>query len=134
MKKLLLIVTILSFVACSSGNLEVSPAVEKVESLIKVIDKEKYKEASEYYTEQFNSSESFEARSAKFKQLKDVLGNIVEIKLVDTLMNENSGEEASLSLTYRIKHDRLTTVEVFTVVKEEGKYKVSGQSIKSTEN
>lgn len=134
MKKFILIIIVLSFVACGAEKLEFPPAQKKVESLIKDIDKGKYKEVSEYYTDQFNNSETFDARSAKFKQLKELYGNITQISLLDTLKNANKGEEPSLLFTYRIKHDRLSTIEVFTVVKEGGDYKISGQSIKSTEN
>lgn len=134
MKKNILFIALLALAACSSPNLEFSPAKQKVEGLIKDIDNAKFKEVSDYYTEQFLNSETFEARTAKFKQFNEIYGKVVQIHLIDSSKTEKKGGENSLILTYRIKHERLSTVEVFNVVKDGGDYKIAGQSIKATEN
>jgi hypothetical protein len=117
--------------ACSSDKIEIPEAKNAAENLIKAIDKQDYAETSNYYTVNFNQSESEQQRAEKFKQLRDVMGNMESYQLVDSTNATEPGIEASAVLTYRIKRSSINSLETFTVVYDEGNYRVANHSIKA---
>ncbi len=131
MKNTLLFFLLITFFSCSSEKLEISEAKKTVENLIVEIDKENYQKIEDFYTANFNASEPLNTRIEKLKKLKKAKGNISSIFIIDSISEANFGEEAKVILTYKIKNTKLNLLEKFTVVKEEGKYKVAEHSVNS---
>src|SRR4051812_48692985 len=111
MKKKLVILSFIALAACSGSELKVSEGKLVVEKLIKTIDEEKYDEVPSFYTESFKDGETADKRNAKFKQLKFALGNVETMTLMDSAMK--TGEQPELMLKYKVKHNRLSTIEIF---------------------
>ena len=131
MKKAVFLILFISLFACSSDKLEISKAKIVAENLIKTIDQEQYSEISKFYTKNFNDSEPIEQRTQKFKELKIAKGALINYKLTDSVNEAKFAEDSRIILTYQIKFTNLTTSETFTIVKDEGEYRVSGHNIKS---
>lgn len=131
MKKLILFIGILSLWACSTDKLDTEKGKAAVETLIRKIDKEQYKGLSDLYSDDFNAGESLEVRSEKFKKLKQAMGEVQSLDLTEAKNEAVPGDECRLTLTYKIKRSRISSVETFVVILEDGKYKVFDHSIRS---
>lgn len=133
MKKLLLVLISISLIGCDTEQLDQTKAEETVESLIQNISQEEYDKVSDFYTDSFNSGEPLEVRTEKFKALRNAMGALKSQELIEKEHQADFAEQAKLILTYKVKYARVTAIEKFTVVKEDGSYKVSRHDIK-TEN
>ena len=119
------------FTACSSDKLQISEAKKTTEGLIHELDKGNYNNLSGYFTDTYNAAESSEKLVEKYKKLKDILGDVTSVQLTDSLLEEKTGEEATWVLTYTVKHSKVNSQEIFSVVKEGSAYKVSDHSVES---
>ena len=131
MKKLILLISILSLWACSTDKLDTEKGKAAVEILIRKIDREEYKDLSPLYSDDFNAGESLEARTEKFKKLRQALGEVQSLELTEAKNEAVPGDESKLTLTYKIKRSRISSVETFVVILEDGKYKVFDHSIRA---
>ena len=118
--------------ACGMNKLEIPKAKACAEGLLEAVKTEHYQDLGKYYSNAYNENESTEQRSDKLKQLKEALGAITTYQLTDSMTKGNDGEQA-LVLTYKVSHTKVTTIEKFVIVKDEGEYRVMGHDIK-TEN
>ncbi|HXB39698.1 MAG TPA: hypothetical protein VNZ49_04100 [Bacteroidia bacterium] len=120
----------LFFASCSLEKPNTEKAKQVVENCLKAIDKGDVKTVrEEYYTSEFVRAETEEQLAEKFKKLKEVTGAMKSFEMVQNAVQEETGEEASVLLTYLVKHDRVTTREEFVVVVESGKHKISSHLI-----
>ncbi len=133
MKKLLLILMTISLTACESEQLDQFKAEETIESLLQKINLEEYEKIPDYYTDSFNSGEPVETRTEKFKALRNAMGAKQSHELIETEHEANFAEQSKLNLTYKIKYTRVTAIEKFSIVKEDGTYKIARHDIR-TEN
>lgn len=106
------------------GNLDHNKAKAAVEALIKAENTTDYKSTSQYYTDDFNSSETMDARTSKLEQMHDAFGDLTGMDLVTIKDTTDPNELKCVELIYKVKHTKLTSVEDFTVINDEGKYKV----------
>src|ERR1044071_6582071 len=121
MKNLTLLSIFLTFFTAIScvPKPEMNGAKACVQGLLEAIKTENYNDAGKYYASVYQEKESGEQRTEKLKKLNETLGKIESYQLVDSLLKDKEGESAMV-LTYKIKHSKLTTVEKFVVVKDEG--------------
>lgn len=129
MKKLSIILVAL-LCGCSSvmhPDKEKSKAV--VEALIQKENSGDYAGTSQYYTDDFNKSETIEARTDKFQKLHDALGDFISMELVKATDSTDPNDFPCVTLVYKVKHNKVNSLETFTVIKEEGNLKVEQQSI-----
>lgn len=130
MKKLLFVITVITFASCSREKLELIKAKNVVESLIKTCDKEDYKNVSQYYSEAMLEGESEQVRTEKLKKLREVMGSVQSFDMVqsrDSIYNDFP----ALVLTYKVKHDYVVALEMFTVIIEKGEYRIAQQNVQS---
>ncbi|HMH09519.1 MAG TPA: hypothetical protein VK553_02335 [Candidatus Nitrosopolaris rasttigaisensis] len=127
MKKLALVFTLFVLAGCSIDQNKAKSAVEALEQRINTGD---YAGATQYYSEQMNLNETPEQRAAKFKQLYDVVGDFVSMECLSAVNANDANDQPCVNLEYKVKRTKINTIEDFTVVKEEGKYKISDQNIK----
>jgi hypothetical protein len=131
MKKLFVILTVTTIAFWGCGKVEPNKAKALVESLIHKEDSGKYAETSNYYSEEFNQSASLEARTEKYQKLKEVFGDVVSMECIKVKGDTTDfNDRPILQLVYRIKHTKLTSLEAFTVVSQNGDYKVEQDDIK----
>jgi hypothetical protein len=130
MKKLFLLATVIVIACVGCGKVDPEKAKVLVQSLIQKIDSGKYAETSNYYTDEFNAGESLDARTDKFKKLKEVFGNVVSLECISEKKSIDPDDRPTVELVYKIKHANLTSLESFTVVSQAGDYKVEQHDIK----
>jgi|SRR6185312_2947064 len=130
MKKLFVVLCILCVATWGCGHVDQTKAKALVVSLIQKIDSGKYDETSAFYTDEFNAGESLSARIDKYKELKDAFGNVVSIKCISVKDSTDPDDRPIVKLMYLVKHTKLTSVEAYSVVSQNGDYKVEEQDVK----
>lgn len=129
MKKLFFASMICFLAACSSEKLDMSAAVKTSESAVKFMGNKEFSNLFALYAKDFAASEPEAERSKKLGKIIDAVGPVEEVTLLDSLRIENTGEESSLVIKYKVKHTHTTTTETYTVIKEDGKYLLSDVNI-----
>jgi uncharacterized lipoprotein len=115
--------------SCSSEKLDMKEAMLTAESAVKHIGKKELNDLFSLYAKDFAASELEAERSKKLGKIIDAVGPVEEITLLDSLRIENTGEESSLVIKYKVKHANTITTETYTVIKEDGKYLLSDVNI-----
>ncbi len=128
--KLIIAACTLFLASCSMEKPSTEKAKIAVENCLTAIDKGDVKTVrSEYYTTEFVQAETEEQLAEKFKKLQEVTGPMQSFEMTQNAVQEETGEEASVLLTYKVKHARVTTKEEFVVVIEGGKHKIGSHLI-----
>jgi hypothetical protein len=132
MKLKLIILTLFStfFLSCQPESPEPEKAAAFVENYIRKTGGGDYSDLSSYYSEEMKNGETDEQRIAKLKQIKEALGDVVNIKLTET-KEDVYGENPAITLVFAVKHDLMTVTETFTVIEENDKLKIARQNIVS---
>lgn len=129
MKKLFFASMICFLAACSSEKLDMGAALKTSESAVKFMGNKEFTNLFALYAKDFAASEPEAERSKKLGKIIDAVGPVKEVTLLDSLRIENTGEESSLVIKYKVKHAQTTTTETYTVIKEDGKYLLSDVNI-----
>lgn len=129
MKKLFVAIAVAVIGFSSCGKVEPDKAKALVENLIRTIDSGDYAGTSKYYTDEFNAGESLDARTEKYKTLKGAFGGVQSIQCVSEKDSTDIFDRPTVYLVYKVKHTKLTSVEVYSVVSQNGDYKVEQQDI-----
>jgi len=130
MKNLILAVIAFTLASCSLEKPNIEKAKAVVEKCLKAANDGDVKTVrDECYTSEFVSAETEEQLKEKFQKLKEVTGNMTSFEAAQAAVQEEVGEEASVLLTYLVKHDRVTTKEEFVVVIEGGKHKIGSHLV-----
>jgi hypothetical protein len=129
MKKLFVVITVVVMACSGCGKVEPNKAKALVVSLIQKIDSGKYDETSAYYTDEFNAGESLDARIEKYKKLKDAFGDVQSIDCISEKDSTDPTDRPIVQLQYRVKHTKLTSLEAYSVVSQNGDYKVESQDV-----
>jgi hypothetical protein len=127
-KTILIYAFLIGFTACTVA-LDESKAKAVVENLLQEIDNSNYKSLKDYYTTSFYEGEPSKLRNKKYLQLKEALGGLMTYEVLEVENISNFGEPAQILLTYRIQRTRVSSIEKFVVIKEDGAYKVSSHGI-----
>lgn len=132
--KIKLLIAAFTFIlfSCAGDKIELPKAKECAENCLNAIAKEDYtKVRMEYYSNDLGGAEPAAELESKFKKLKEVTGYMQSFELKESSISAEMGEEAKALLTYEVKHTRVTTTEKFTIIIENGKYKISSHDIKN---
>jgi hypothetical protein len=127
LKALILSGILLCFSSCFEPPNE-NAAKALVEELILQIDKENFSGLSDFYSADFNAGESLSARTEKFQKLREIMGAVKTVELAEAKMVNEDGLSAII-LTYHIGREKVTSIEKFIVLKDEGKYVVTNHTI-----
>ncbi len=129
MKKTLIVIT--TFVCGCSALVHPDQTKAKalVEALIQKENSGDYAGTSQYYTDEFNKSESIEARTAKFQKLHDVFGEFKSMDLIKERDTTDANDFPAVDIIYRVKHTKGNSIEEFTVISEAGTYKIEEHGI-----
>jgi hypothetical protein len=129
MKNLFLVLIVLSVCACNTDRLNMQSAVSTAEHAVKHIGNKEFSELFKLYSKDFAASETEDIRKQKLGKIIDAVGAVQEVTLLDTIRVENSGEEPSIVIKYKVKHVNTVTTETFTVIFDEGQYLLSDVNI-----
>ncbi|HTB32184.1 MAG TPA: hypothetical protein VK808_09170 [Bacteroidia bacterium] len=130
MKKLFLLLPVIAITCFGCGKVDQSKAKTLVETLIHTIDNGDYAGTNKFYTDEFNASESIEVRTQKYKDLKDAFGNVTSLECVSVKDSTDPDDRPIVMLMYKVKHTKLTSMEAYSVVSQNGDYKIEQQDIR----
>jgi hypothetical protein len=129
MKNLILASIIIMMSACTSEKLDMTASIETSTAAVKYIGNKEFSNLFSLYAKDFAASEPQDLREKKLGKIIDAVGEVKEITLLDSTRIENTGEESSIVIKYKVTHANTTTTETFTVIKEDGKYLLSDVNI-----
>jgi hypothetical protein len=127
MKKFAFIFALVLAAGCSIDQSKAKTAVEGLEQKLSTGD---YAGTAPYFSDQMKVSETADQRVEKFKNLHDAVGDFVSMECISSKNATDPNDQPCVNLEYKVKHTKVTTTEDFTVVKEEGNYKISEYDIK----
>ena len=125
MKKLLPI--FLLIISCNAAP-DINSARIVAEAYLNALKSDDFSTANSYYSDEGTSSEN---RISKMKKLDEVMGNVVSYELKDSVVSSLEGEPAIINLTFKVKHEKLTSKELYTLRREEGKYLIINQLVEN---
>src|ERR1700679_4246179 len=106
MKKTLIVIT--TFVCGCSALVHPDQTKAKalVEALIQKENSGDYAGTSQYYTDEFNKSESIDTRTAKFQKLHDVFGEFKSMDLIKERDTTDANDFPAVDIIYIVKHTK----------------------------
>ncbi len=131
MKHILALILTFSLVSCAEKPLDEATAKKVVETLIDKADKGDWEGIEDFYTAEFNASETVEIKVQKLIRLRDTLGRVKTVEFVSATNKAEFGRPQEIVLVYKVVHTRVTAIETFTLQQDEGGYKVSSQSVET---
>lgn len=128
---LFLLLAVATLAGCASEPMDVDKAKKLVEEVITQADAGNFDALQDLYSPAFNQSEPIEVKKEKLLHLKKVLGDVTGMEFVASTLVEEFGQPRKLVIEYRVMHTRVNTYEKFSVVEEEGGYRVASHSVQS---
>lgn len=119
---------------CSSCALKVdkSEARSVAESLLTDLKNNNYDGIDDYYTALSNESEPLEKKKERFEQLKTVTGPIQSFSFESEKEEYDSDKGLNqLELKYRVKCEKVTVMQTFLFINDEGKSRIIFQNIEN---
>jgi hypothetical protein len=116
--------------SCKQNAPDPEKASQFIEDYINQTGKGDYSNLSSFYSEEMKYGEDDEQRIEKLKQIRDGLGDVVNVKRTE-IKEESYNDEPAVSLVYAVKHNLMTVTETFTVIDENGHLKIARQNIVS---
>jgi uncharacterized protein YceK len=125
MKKLAIIFAVVIAGCSSVMKLDQQKAKDLVEALEQKINSGDYAGTTQYYSEVMNRNQTPDQLAEKFKKIKAAVGDFVSMECISCKNGTDENDMPCVNLVYTVKHTKVNTTEGFTVVREEGGYKVS---------
>jgi len=129
MKKLAFILAIFITGCTSVMKLDQQKAKDLVEALEQKINSGDYAATTQYYDEVMNRNQTPEQRAENFRKLHAAVGDFVSMECTSIKNGTDENDMPCVNLVYKIKHTKINTIESFTVIRNEGGYKVSVHDI-----
>ena len=127
MKKVLSLLLLTALVACNINKPEPIKAQALAEQILEDMKKEDYTNLEKYYTIALNEGEPLEKKVEKFNKLTEALGKLQSYTLTSST-ESNFGDQPALTLKYDLKCSKINAEQSFTIVVDEGAYKIAAQS------
>ncbi len=119
------------FLGCGMNKPEVEKAKELAQKLLNDVKSENFTAINQYYTDSFNDSQPLDLKTDKYNKLKEALGALESFEFIGSKENNAIDNLPAIDLTYKVKYSRITVKFLFTIIKDEGKYKITFQNIES---
>jgi hypothetical protein len=129
MKIFIFLILTISLWACTGQEMEMQQAKKTAETAINLIGKEKFDELASYYSEDFSKSEPIPDRNKKLSLIIETTGPNQNFELLDSIIENNIGEESKITLKYKVNHTNVPTFETYKIGFEAGKYVITGIDI-----
>ena len=127
-------IAILFIALLSSCALKVNQtdARAAAEGLLTDLKNDNYAEIDKYYTDLSNESEPLAKKKERFEQLKTVTGAIESFEFLSAKEDFDSDKGLNqLELKYKVRCEKLTVMETFLFINDEGKSKIIFQNIEN---
>ena len=118
-------------IGCGMNKPELANAKDLVDKLLADVKTDNFANLNKYYTDSFNDSQPLDLKTDKYKKLKEALGTIESYEFEVSKENNTIENLPALDLTYKVKYSRIPVKFMFTIIKDEGKYKITFQNIES---
>lgn len=119
--------------SCTGSELNMEQAKSAAETAINLVSNKEFDKLTEMCSEDFSKSEPKEVRLQKFKKIIEATGPAENYVLTDSIIFNEIGEESRITLTYKVKHTKLNTLETYKIGKESGNYVIAGINIQMAE-
>jgi len=127
------IISILCFIcaltSCYDDKIDTKQAEERAVLFLTAIADSQWTTADKFYTDNFQKSEPFENRAIKFNKLREITGKTIEVKLLNAVNEQPTGEESKVTLTYLLKGEKKDTKHILIMMRDEGEIKIAFHSI-----
>lgn len=134
MKNSLILLLMISFISCAEKPLDVNTAKQVVESLITRAGQGDWNGIEDFYTAEFNASETPEVKTQKLAKLRDTMGPVESMEFISATNVAEFGRPQQVVVKYRVVHSAITSIETFTVQEDEGGYKIATHLVESENN
>jgi len=124
-------ILLIFLVSCGGQFLELDKARTISENIIISIKEEKFDNFSNNYTDNFFQRITVQQWIDDQNKIKELLGPIGSYRLIEYNIENKIGEPSDIVLDYEVQHTKFKSHHIFTVVLEDGNYKVFGHKIKS---
>jgi hypothetical protein len=122
----------LFFSACQLGKIDKSKAIELTTQLLSDLKQENYDRLDSYYMDSFNASEPSERKKEKFKRLREVMGPIQSIEMLEAIEEHDSVSGLmKLKIKYKVTCSKVTALQTFVIINDEGNLKIIFQNIEN---
>src|ERR1044071_6970150 len=129
MKKLPYLLIIL-FASCAWVKVDPEKAKTVAENYLTDQKNERYDNINDYFTPSFNESEPLEQKIEKLKKIKDVLGAVESYELADSKVTQRGLDDPStVQLKYKVKYTRGKAEQIFIIINDEAKHKITFQNV-----
>jgi len=118
----------------SSCALKVDQSESKkvAESLLTDLKERRYDNLDKYYTDLSNESEPLEKKIERFMQLESVTGRIKSFEFMNSKEEyDNDKGLNQLTLKYKVYCEKVTVVQTFLFINDEGNSKIIFQNIEN---
>lgn len=132
MKIIIFISLAIGLWACTGKEMDIKQAKKTAETAINLIGNEKFDELATYYSEDFSNSEPKEDRLKKFSLIIATTGPSQSFELLDSIIENNVGEDSRITLKYKVNHANVATSETYKIGLEAGKYVIAGIDIQTS--
>jgi hypothetical protein len=131
MKLYPVILLLLLFSSCALKVDQVE-AKKVAESLLNDIKEGNYDDIDKYYSDLSNESQSREQKILRFKQLEEVTGRIKSFEFMSAKEEyDNDKGLNQLMLNYKVFCEKVTVVQSFLFINDEGKSRIIFQNIEN---
>ncbi len=130
MKNSCLVFLLLLLLTACTQSLKVEDAVKVSDQSLKDMKDENYDHFLSYYSNDFFVKTPLAEWIAIQKQAKEQFGVIQNYELLNFNVVHKDGEQDKIELEYKVIHTNRNSKQLFTIVKEDGKYKIWGHHIK----
>lgn len=131
MKYTLLVCSLLIFAACAEKPLDENRAKSVAEEVIAAADAGDYAKVESLYAPSFLESEPMEIKKEKLERLRTTLGKVQSVEFLKSTSVAEFGQPLKLVLEYKVTHAGAVTIEKFSIVEEEGGYKIASYGVES---
>jgi len=123
MKKVFYLTICVALISCNAFVINEAEAKKTAEAILTSIQNEDYDKTSEYYSPEFNESETLGSRKLKFEKLKETCGKRNKFELTETKITTIDDREIII-FTYKISCDNVDLKDNLYIGLEEGKHLV----------
>ena len=123
---------LLCFVSSCALKVDQREAKKNAESLLTDIKDGNYDNINQYYSDLSNESQPLEQKVLRFKQLQDVTGKVKTFEFMDAKEEYDSDKGLNqLTLHYKVFCEKVTVMQTFLFINDEGKSKIIFQNIEN---
>jgi len=123
------------FLSSCALKVNQTDARQAAEALLTDLKNENYSAIDKYYTAMSNESEPLEKKKERFEQLKTITGPIQSFEFASAKEEYDSDKGLNqLELKYKVKCEKVTLMQTFLFINDEGNSRIIFQNIENLKN